>query len=79
MTAPARASPRPADAWDWDMLLAGADRLHLSGITPALGPVPAKAAIAAAEAASARGVPISFDGNYRANCGSAGTAIRAAC
>ena len=56
----------PASAWDWDTLLAGADRLHLSGITPALGPVPAEAAIAAAEAASARGVPVSFDGNYRA-------------
>lgn len=56
----------PADAWDWDALLAGADRLHLSGITPALGPGPASAAIAAAEAATARGVPVSFDGNYRA-------------
>jgi len=53
-------------AWDWDRLLEGADRLHLSGITPALGPGPAEAAIAAAEAASTRGVPISFDGNYRA-------------
>lgn len=56
----------PASAWDWDRLLAGADRLHLSGITPALGPVPAEAAIAAAEAASARGIAVSFDGNYRA-------------
>jgi 2-dehydro-3-deoxygluconokinase len=56
----------PADAWDWDMLLHGADRLHLSGITPALGPVPAASALAAAEAAAERGIPISFDGNYRA-------------
>jgi 2-dehydro-3-deoxygluconokinase len=56
----------PADAWDWTALLDGVDRLHLSGITPALGPVPAQAAIAAAEAATARGIPISFDGNYRA-------------
>lgn len=55
----------PSDAWDWDVLLAGVDRLHLSGITPALGPVPAQSAIAAAEAASARGVPVSFDGNWR--------------
>jgi 2-dehydro-3-deoxygluconokinase len=55
----------PADAWDWDTLLIGADRLHLSGITPALGPVPAQAAIAAVEAASARGVAVSFDGNWR--------------
>ena len=56
----------PASAWDWDTVLLGADRLHLSGITPALGPGPAEAAIAAAEAAAARGVAVSFDGNYRA-------------
>ena len=55
----------PANAWDWDTLLAGVDRLHLSGITPALGPVPAQAAIAAAEAAAARGIAVSFDGNWR--------------
>jgi 2-dehydro-3-deoxygluconokinase len=52
--------------FDWDVLLAGADRLHLSGITPALGPRSAEAAKAAARAAKAKGVPISFDGNYRA-------------
>lgn len=56
----------PADAWDWDAVLAGADRLHLSGITPALGPNGTQAAIAAAEAATRLGVPVSFDGNYRA-------------
>lgn len=56
----------PTDAFDWAVLLAEASRLHLSGITPALGPVPAAAAIAAAEAATALGVPVSFDGNYRA-------------
>jgi len=56
----------PADAWDWDTLLAGADRLHLSGITPALGPNGTEAAIAAAQAATRLGVPVSFDGNYRA-------------
>jgi len=55
----------PAAAWDWDVLLQGVDRLHLSGITPALGPVPAASAIAAAEAASARGIAVSFDGNWR--------------
>jgi 2-dehydro-3-deoxygluconokinase len=57
---------RPAESWDWDALLDGATRLHLSGITPALGPNTAAAAIAAAEAASARGIAVSFDGNYRA-------------
>ena len=56
----------PPGEWDWDTLLEDADRLHLSGITPALGPGPGEAAIAAAEAASARGIPVSFDGNYRA-------------
>ncbi|MEI9852670.1 MAG: sugar kinase [Sphingomonas sp.] len=56
----------PADAFAWPVLLAGATRLHLSGITPALGPASAAAAIAAAEAAGAAGVPVSFDGNYRA-------------
>ena len=55
----------PTEAWDWDALLTGVDRLHLSGITPALGPIPAASAIAAAEAAAARGIPISFDGNWR--------------
>jgi len=52
--------------FDWDALLDGADLLHLSGITPALGQRSAYAAIAAAEAARAKGVTVSFDGNYRA-------------
>lgn len=56
----------PVDCWDWDELLAGVDWLHMSGITPALGPVPAQTALAAAQAATLRGIPISFDGNYRA-------------
>lgn len=52
--------------FDWDALLADARMLHLSGITPALGPRSAEAALAAARAASRLGVPLSFDGNYRA-------------
>lgn len=59
----ARAAPGD---FDWDRLLGGADLLHMSGITPALGPQSAEAAIAAAEAAHRLGVPVSFDGNYRA-------------
>ena len=55
-----------ADAYDWETLLDGADLLHLSGITPAVSASAAAAAIAAAEAAKARGVRVSFDGNYRA-------------
>lgn len=52
--------------FDWDELLADAQMLHLSGITPALGPQSAEAALEAAKAAVQMGVPISFDGNYRA-------------
>ena len=57
---------RSAESWDWNRLLDGATRLHLSGITPALGHNTAAAAVAAAEAAGAKGIPVSFDGNYRA-------------
>ncbi len=53
-------------AFDWKAALAGASRLHLSGITPALGPNSAGLALEAANAAQGLGVPISFDGNYRA-------------
>ena len=56
----------PADAFDWRALLAGVERLHLSGITPALGAATAEAAIRAAETARDMGVAVSFDGNYRA-------------
>jgi 2-dehydro-3-deoxygluconokinase len=56
----------PADAFDWRALLAGVERLHLSGITPALGRATAEAAIRAAETARDMGVTVSFDGNYRA-------------
>lgn len=55
-----------ASDFDWDAALVGAGLLHLSGITPALGPRSAEAALAAARAAKQLGVPISFDGNYRA-------------
>jgi 2-dehydro-3-deoxygluconokinase len=57
-----------ADAgdFDWEALLEGASLFHLSGITPALGPRSAALAIAAADAAQARGIRVSFDGNYRA-------------
>lgn len=58
----ARARP---DAWDWPALLAGANALHLSGITPALGAAGAAAAREAASAAAMLGLAISFDGNFR--------------
>jgi 2-dehydro-3-deoxygluconokinase len=53
------------ESWDWETLLEGADQLHLSGITPALCPQSAQAALEAAKAASRRGVAVSFDGNWR--------------
>jgi 2-dehydro-3-deoxygluconokinase len=53
------------DEFEWEQLLKGADILHLSGITPALCERSAKAALTAADAARARGVRVSFDGNYR--------------
>jgi 2-dehydro-3-deoxygluconokinase len=59
------AATGPED-YDFDALLDGATLLHLSGITPALGPRSAEAALAAARAAKRLGVPVSFDGNYRA-------------
>lgn len=57
---------RPDDL-DFDRALEGAALLHLSGITPALGPAGVELSRAAVRAASAAGVPICFDGNYRAN------------
>lgn len=51
---------------DWDRALDGAGWLHLSGVTPAVGPNGAAAAIRAVTEASRRGIPVSFDGNYRA-------------
>ena len=56
----------PPGSWDWETVLADADRLHLSGITPALGTGGCAAALQAAASATSRGIPISFDGNYRA-------------
>lgn len=59
----AEASP---DSLDWSKILPEADLFHISGVTPAIGPKAAEAAIRAVNAANAAGVPVSFDGNYRA-------------
>lgn len=53
------------DLIDWDEALRGAGRLHLSGVTPAIGRKAADAALRAVKAADRLGVPVSFDGNYR--------------
>ncbi|HEY0596160.1 PfkB family carbohydrate kinase, partial [Sphingopyxis sp.] len=55
----AEAAPRD---WDWDHLLDGAGWLHLSGVTPALGPKSAEAALEAATRARSAGIGVSFDG-----------------
>jgi 2-dehydro-3-deoxygluconokinase len=51
---------------DWDAGLKGAEWLHVSGVTPAIGPQTAEAAIAAVKAAKRLGLTVSMDGNYRA-------------
>jgi 2-dehydro-3-deoxygluconokinase len=55
------------DAYDWPRLLEGASWLHVSGVTPAVGPRGALAMLAAMRAARSLGVRIAFDGNYRAS------------
>jgi 2-dehydro-3-deoxygluconokinase len=54
------------DLFDWQSVLAHADRLHLSGVTPAIGPGGSAAAERAAREAARLGVKLSFDGNFRA-------------
>lgn len=55
------------DEMDFAQSLAGARLLHLSGITPALGPRGVELAEAAISAANSAGIPVCFDGNYRTN------------
>nr|WP_298149547.1 sugar kinase [uncultured Pseudoxanthomonas sp.] len=50
---------------DWPALLAGADWLHVSGVTPALGQRAADGVLSAVRAARAAGTKVSFDGNFR--------------
>lgn len=54
-----------ADSYDWPALLAGADALHVSGVTPALGAACADATLRAVREARAQGLRVSFDGNFR--------------
>lgn len=58
---------RAAGEVDWDRALAGAEWLHVSGVTPAIGPATAEAALKAVRAATRLGVKVSMDGNYRAS------------
>jgi 2-dehydro-3-deoxygluconokinase len=51
--------------FDWERAFSGAEWLHLSGVTPALGPASRSLVFAALEHARAQGLRISFDCNYR--------------
>jgi 2-dehydro-3-deoxygluconokinase len=57
----------PSSAYDWPKLLDGVEWLHLSGITPALGPDSVRVGLDAIAAAHDMGVKVSFDGNFRAS------------
>ncbi len=52
-------------ALDWPTILAEAEWFHASGITAALGDGPATALATAMTCARNRGIPVSFDLNYR--------------
>lgn len=52
--------------FDWDQAFTDVDALHLSGVTPAVGPHAAETALEASRRARAQGLFISFDGNFRA-------------
>ena len=61
-TAIARVKP---GTFDWDRILDGAAAFHVSGITLAISPGARAEAMEAVRVANARGVPVSFDLNYR--------------
>jgi 2-dehydro-3-deoxygluconokinase len=56
----------PPELIDWRAILADVRWLHVSGITPALGPGAAEAALRAVRMAREQGRSVSFDCNYRA-------------
>lgn len=53
------------DQYEWPRLLAGARRLHISGITPALSAAAAASAQACVRQARAAGLQVSLDLNFR--------------
>jgi 2-dehydro-3-deoxygluconokinase len=56
----------PRETYAWSDALAGAAWLHVSGITPAVSPSAATAALDAMTAARKAGLGVSFDCNFRA-------------
>ena len=63
-----------ASDFDWKALLKGADRFHITGITPALGEELAKASLEAVRTAREMGVKVSCDINFRRKLWDAHTA-----
>jgi len=59
------AEAKPGDI-DWARALDGMERLHVTGITPALSASAAGLTLEAVEAAKAKGLSVSLDLNYRA-------------
>jgi 2-dehydro-3-deoxygluconokinase len=53
--------------YNWPALLHGAEWLHVSGVSAAVGERGARATLDAMRAARSLGVKVSFDGNYRAS------------
>ena len=51
--------------FDWHAALSGAEWLHISGVTAALGPNLFEAALSAMKTARELGVKVAYDGNYR--------------
>jgi 2-dehydro-3-deoxygluconokinase len=75
--APSAFSTLSAAEIEWPRVLRDASWLHLTGITPALGPGPLQSAAAAMAAARQAGIAVSFDLNYRATLWPADTAASA--
>ena len=55
----------PADAYSWEVIFAGADWFHTTGITPSLSREAALAALVSVQQASQRKIPVSCDLNFR--------------
>lgn len=55
----------PSSAYSWDAIFEGADWFHVTGITPSLSRHAAEAALASAQQAASRHIPVSCDLNFR--------------
>lgn len=56
-----------ASDFDWDAIFEGAEWFHISGVTPAISASAAELSVHAARTASAKGITVSIDYNYRKN------------